>query len=80
MPKTKVAIALEPTILERLDALVDEGRFPSRSQAVERAIAEKLERLDRTRLASECARLDPEFEQAMAEEGIGADVGEWPVY
>jgi metal-responsive CopG/Arc/MetJ family transcriptional regulator len=75
MPKTKIAIAIEPDTLERLDALVDEAGFPSRSQAVEVAIREKLERLDRTRLARECAKLDPIFEKELAEEGLGAELG-----
>ena len=48
MPKTKIAIALDPGILERLDALVDEAGLPSRSQAIEAAIQEKLERVART--------------------------------
>lgn len=80
MPKAKIAIALDPDILERLDALVEAAGFPSRSQAVESAIAEKLERLDRTRLARECAKLDPAVEQALADEGLGLDEAEWPAY
>lgn len=80
MPKTKIAIALDPDILERLDAFVDAVGFPSRSQAVESAIAEKLERLDRTRLARECAKLDPTHERALAEEGLGVDAATWPAY
>jgi len=80
MPKTKIAIALDPVVLARLDELVEESGFPSRSQAVEAAIAEKLERLDRTRLARECAKLDPVFEKALAEEGLTEDLAEWPAY
>jgi metal-responsive CopG/Arc/MetJ family transcriptional regulator len=80
MPKTKIAIAIDPDILERLDALVDAAGFPSRSQAVEVAIQEKLERLDRTRLARECAKLDPAFEKDLAEEGLGVELGGWPAY
>ena len=37
---------------------MSERRFPNRSQAVESALAEKLGRLARTRLATECAKLD----------------------
>lgn len=80
MPKTKVAITLDPGVLRRIDALVDEAVFRSRSQAVETAIQEKLERLERTRLARECSKLDPAYEKSLAEEGLGADVLEWPAY
>jgi metal-responsive CopG/Arc/MetJ family transcriptional regulator len=80
MPKAKIAIALNPKTLRRLDALVDHAGFPSRSQAVEAAIEEKLARLDRTRLARESAKLDATFEKALAEEGLGADVAAWPEY
>ena len=80
MPKAKIAVAIDPAILERLDALVEAAAFPSRSQAVEAAIQEKLDRLDRTRLARECARLDPAFERDLAEEGLGVELREWPAY
>ena len=80
MPKTKIAIAIDPALLGRLDHLVAEARFPSRSQAVEAAVRDALERLDRTRLARECAKLDPSFEKAMAEEGLAADAAAWPDY
>jgi len=80
MAKTKVAVTLSREVLEELDALVAAGRFPNRSQAVETALAEKLERLSRTRLAREAAKLDPQEEQALAEEGLGAELAAWPEY
>jgi metal-responsive CopG/Arc/MetJ family transcriptional regulator len=80
MPKTKIAIALDPGVLSRLDGLVARAAYPSRSQAVEAAIEEKLERLERTRLARECALLEPAIERAMAEEGMSEDAAEWPEY
>jgi len=39
-----------------------------------------LERIERSRLARECAKLDPNFEKAMAEEGLTGDLSEWPEY
>jgi hypothetical protein len=39
---------------------------------------EKRRRLDRARLARECANLDPDFEQAHAEEGVTTNATEWP--
>jgi len=76
----KVAITLDQAILSRLDRLVRKRVFPSRSKAIQAAIEDKLARLERSRLAAECARLDPRVEQAMAEEGMGLELEEWPPY
>jgi len=80
MATSKVAITLDEELLKRLDRLVDEKRFPSRSRAIQEAVKEKLSRLDRTRLLRESAKLDPEFEQQMADEGLVEDIEEWPEY
>ena len=78
MPKTKVAVTLDATLVDRVDTLVSERRYRNRSQAVEAALAEKLARLARTRLAAECDKLDPAFEQRLADEGLAGDT--WPGY
>ncbi|MCX5977536.1 MAG: ribbon-helix-helix domain-containing protein [Coprothermobacterota bacterium] len=80
MSTHKVAITIEEKLLRRIDQLVSAHRFPNRSKAIQEAVAEKLERLDRTRLARECLRLDSTAEQQLADEGIGEDLGEWPAY
>ena len=80
MPKTKVALTLDATLVDRVDDLVSKQRFRNRSQAVETALAEKLERLAHTRLARECAQLDPVEEQRLADEGLGASGDTWPEY
>jgi metal-responsive CopG/Arc/MetJ family transcriptional regulator len=80
MPKTKVAITLDSALLDELDELIAEQRFPNRSQAIEAALAEALGRLARTRLARECAKLDPREEKAWAEEGLTAELEAWPEY
>lgn len=80
MPKTKVAVTLDQRVLAELDELVARGHFPNRSQAIEAALAEKLERLSRTRLARESAKLDPAEEKALAEEGLRAELEAWPEY
>jgi metal-responsive CopG/Arc/MetJ family transcriptional regulator len=80
MPKLKVAITLERELLEELDELVAQRRFPSRSQAIEAAVAETLQRMAGTRLARECAKLEPAEEKALAEEGMGAELAAWPEY
>lgn len=80
MPKTKVAVTLETALLEQVDRLVAKRRFHNRSQAIETALAEKLARLARTRLAEECAKLDPHEEKALAEEGLRGSSETWPEY
>ena len=80
MARSKVAISLNESTLNRLDQLVKKRVFPNRSQAVEEAVAEKLARLENSRLARECAKLDPTFEKALAEEGLSEDLAEWPEY
>ncbi len=80
MASAKVAISLDHEVLERLDHLVRRRVFPNRSKAIQEAIEEKLGRLERTRLARECAKLDPEFEKALADEGISGELAEWPEY
>jgi metal-responsive CopG/Arc/MetJ family transcriptional regulator len=66
----KVAVSLEKRTLERLDQMVAERVFPSRSGAIQQAVEEKLARIERTRLAAQCAKLDRRDEQALAEEGM----------
>lgn len=80
MPKTKLAVTLDSDLVENLDHLVAEALFPNRSQAIQAAVSEKLARLARTRLARECAKLDPEEERALAEEGLAGSAETWPEY
>ncbi len=80
MAKTKVAVTLDTRTLRRVDRLVRDERFPNRSQAIEAAVTGQLDRLERRRLAEECAKLDPAAEQALADEGLGVDEGSWPEY
>jgi metal-responsive CopG/Arc/MetJ family transcriptional regulator len=80
MSTTKIAITLDEKAVNRLDRLVKEQVFPNRSKAIQEAVEEKLERMERSRLARECAKLDPSFEQAMAEEGMSEELGQWPEY
>jgi len=80
MSRAKVAISLDETTLEKLDRLVAEAVFPNRSQAIESAVTEKLQRLERSRLARECAKLVPGSEKSLAEEGLSAELAQWPEY
>lgn len=80
MGKTKIAISLDEQTLAGIDRLVTRRIYSNRSRAVEAALQEKLERLNHTRLARECALLDPASEKALAEEGLGEDLAAWPEY
>ena len=80
MSKSKIAISLDEELLHRIDQLVDEKVFSNRSRAIQEAVHEKLERLGKSRLAQECAKLDPVFEKALAEEGMSEELSEWPEY
>lgn len=80
MGAAKIAISLDPRALARIDQLVRSGSFPSRSRVIQEALEEMLDRIKRGRLARECAKLDPVAEKALAEEGMGEEVGEWPQY
>lgn len=80
MGKAKIAITLNERTVGRIDQLVRSKAYPNRSRAIEEAVEEKLDRLDRSRLAHESAKLDPAFEKALAEEGLSQDLGEWPEY
>jgi metal-responsive CopG/Arc/MetJ family transcriptional regulator len=80
MARMKVAVTLDRDTLGQLDRMVKESVFPSRSRGIEVALAEKLERMERGRLARECAKLDVGEEQSLAEEGLSTDAAEWPEY
>ncbi len=80
MRTVKIAITIDRDLLASLDQLVKENQFPNRSRAVQEAIRNQLQRLKKGRLAREAAKLDPAFEQAMAEEGFREDSQQWPEY
>ena len=80
MRKTKIAITIDQTLLRRIDRLVAEKRFPSRSSALQSAVEAQLDRLDQGRLARESAKLDSRKERLLAEEGASRDLEGWPEY
>ena len=80
MGTAKVAITIDDDTLQRLDRLVKDHVFPNRSKAIQEAVQDKIKRLEKSRLARECAKLDPLYEQSLADEGISEDVNEWPEY
>ena len=80
MGTAKVAFTIDEQVLKKLDDLVGKRAFANRSQAIQQAVKEKIDRLEHTRLAEECAKMDKHFEQNMADEGIAGDMEEWPEY
>ena len=79
MGRAKIAITVDEQALAEIDRLVQQGVFPNRSKAIEDALQDRIRRLQRSRLALECAKLDRADEQALAEEGYVGE-GEWPEY
>ncbi len=80
MATAKIAITIEKDILTRLDLLVKSQIFANRSKAIQEAIKEKLNKLEHNRLEVECSKLNPDFEQALADEGLFSETEEWPEY
>ena len=78
--KSKIVIAIDEDVVKRLDCMVLRQSYKNRSQAIEEAVLEKLDRLKRSRLARECAKLEPVAEQELAEDGLQQDVEFWPEY
>ncbi|MBF0201328.1 MAG: CopG family transcriptional regulator [Desulfamplus sp.] len=80
MTTSKIAITIDQNTLTRLDFLVRNNFFPNRSRAIQQAVSEKIDRLEKGRLARECQKMNPDFEQNLAEEGFGMELDEWPEY
>jgi len=80
MRALKIAITIDGILVKQLDYLVRARIFPNRSKAIQKAVEEKLMRMEKSRLARECAKLDPKYEQTLAEEGFSKELEEWPEY
>lgn len=80
MPKDKIAITIEKSLLKKVDELVKGEVYPNRSVAIQEAVNEKIVRMEKTRLARECSKLDKLYEQELAEEVLAAEPGEWDEY
>ena len=80
MSVAKVTISIESGLLKKVDYLVKERVFSNRSQAIQSAVEEKVSRLDRNRLARECAKLDKGEERVLADLGFASEAEEWREY
>jgi Arc/MetJ-type ribon-helix-helix transcriptional regulator len=74
----KIAVSIDEKQLKKIDFYVKKHVFKSRSQAFQESIKQTLEHLEHDRLAKECANLDPDFEQEMADMGLDEDLAAWP--
>jgi metal-responsive CopG/Arc/MetJ family transcriptional regulator len=77
---SKIAITIERKTLTRLDRLVREQVFPNRSKAIQQALEEKINNLEKDKLTLECEKLDPRKEIDLAEEGFALEKDQWPEY
>jgi Arc/MetJ-type ribon-helix-helix transcriptional regulator len=71
----KITITLEAGLLRTVDQWVRQGRYPNRSQAIQAALREKLERWKRTRFSEEFAKLKTKDEQRLADERFAGETG-----
>jgi metal-responsive CopG/Arc/MetJ family transcriptional regulator len=80
MAASKIAITIEKSTLSRLDRLVKERKYPNRSRAIQEALEEKIQKIERNRLTEECLKLVPDEEKSFAEEGFSFEKDQWPEY
>jgi hypothetical protein len=66
--------------LKKIDFYVKKHVFKNRSQAFQLSINQTLDQLEHKRLANECAKLDINEEQEMADTGLDEDLATWPKY
>jgi metal-responsive CopG/Arc/MetJ family transcriptional regulator len=52
MATSKIAITIDQNTLNRLDLLVKSHMFPNRSRAIQEAVAEKIERIEKSRFST----------------------------
>lgn len=80
MGVAKVAISMDQTLLKKIDQLVEEKKFQSRSQVIQLALQDKIAKIEKHRLATACEALNPEYEQKLADEGLSEDMRAWPEF
>ena len=80
MSVAKIAISIDDQLLAKLDIFVAQKKFKTRSQAIQIAVQNTVERLDHKRLIHACSQLDVHAERALADEGLTKDMEEWPEF
>jgi len=80
MAAKKIAITIDQKLLTRIDRLVRERVYPSRSKAIQEALEDKLKLLEKDKLSLECEKLNPREEKKLAEESFAMEQSQWPEY
>ena len=80
MGKSTITITMDDAVLETLDNLVKNSVYPDRSLAIQEAVKDKFKMIDDAIFERELAKLDPDFERQLSEEGLAQDLLEWPEY
>lgn len=80
MSVAKITISIESDLLKKVDRLVKERVFSNRSQAMQSAVADTISRVEKNRLAHECAKLDKFEERALADMDLDSEAALWPEY
>jgi metal-responsive CopG/Arc/MetJ family transcriptional regulator len=80
MGKAKIAVTIDSSLLESVDRYVKQQKASSRSSFFEDAVAERVERYEKSRLARELEKIEPAGEREFAEEGFSAENEQWPEY
>jgi len=80
MRTAKIAITLDKNLLSELDRMVLKKKFANRSQAIQIAVQDKIDRLKKRRLSEECSMLDMTAEQTLSEEGMFLEKEQWSQY
>lgn len=70
-------ITLQSEQEQFVQALIESGQFANAEEVVQAAIRSLFEQ---NRLAIECAKLDPQEEQAIAEQGMEFELETWSEY
>lgn len=80
MSARKIAITADEKIVEQLDRLVREGKYSSRSNAIQEALKDRLGDYRRKRLLVEVSKLDPKEERELADEFLNLENEECEEY
>ncbi len=80
MSSIKVAITIERETLAGIDGLVARKIFPNRSRAIQAALAENLERMERRRSPPNARSSIRNSRKRCADEGLGAEAESRPEY
>ncbi|NCT57573.1 MAG: CopG family transcriptional regulator [Legionella sp.] len=76
----KIAISMDHELLKKLDQLVLNKEFKTRSQAIQVAVRKIVDLSEHESLAKACSQLDVVFEQQLADEDLDEDVDAWPEF